>query len=102
MDKIALLGPGELVLPLASSGIDAVGCRSGAEAADQIRKIAGRGEHLIILITEGIAMECLDEIENSRECLNFVFLPDNRGSSGLFFEKTNKLIKEAIGVSQND
>ncbi|KAF0135113.1 MAG: hypothetical protein FD145_251 [Candidatus Saganbacteria bacterium] len=102
MSKIALIGPSQMVLPLASSGIEIFPADSGYEAGLRIEAISEKNEYAVVFITERLAMDCMESIELNQGKINFVFIPDNQGSVGLFFEKTNKLVKEAIGVSQND
>jgi len=93
MSNIALIGPSLVVDPLAASGIKVFGCDTGARARATLENIAS--EYPLIFMTEGLALECRDLIE----CLEVTILPDHKGSSGLFKEKIDKLIRSATGAA---
>lgn len=98
MSNIAFIGPTYLAEPLQASGISVFGSDSGKAANSTLEELCLRGKHQIIFITEGLASECNGTIEQYRDQVNIVLLPDISGSTGLYKEKTNKLIREATGA----
>ncbi|MGB9612768.1 MAG: V-type ATP synthase subunit F [Candidatus Margulisiibacteriota bacterium] len=99
MSKIAFLGPKALVLPLGASGLETFACETTAQAKKTFSTLVEKEDFAIIFITERLAAEMLEEIELAEEKdINIMVLPDHRGSTGLFKERIEKLIKKATGA----
>jgi len=101
MRKIALIGSSHLVKPLEASGIDVAACETEQQGCNQLDSWLSGGEHAIIFITESLAENMMGKIEAAEESeVNIVLIPDHRGSSGLFREKLEHLIRKAAGAAK--
>lgn len=99
MSKIALLGPKSLYSALAAAGVDVFPCDSTLQSQRRLAELSAQGEHAILFMAERYSSELTTEIEAAEaKGLNIVLLPDHRGSTGLFKEMLDGLIRRATGA----
>lgn len=100
MYKIKMVAPKYLVSPLALLGIEPYPADSEAEAKTALARAATRKEPALILITERLAVDLMEEINklNQKPELNVVLIPDNQGSTGLAANQIHQLVKNSIGA----
>jgi len=95
MSKIALIGPAQMVAPLSGLGIWAFGCDTGAQAEKTLNDLK---DFSLVFLTERLALDCSETVEALQDKINIVLVPDHRGSTGLFKDKLERLIREATGA----
>lgn len=100
MYKIKIIAPKYLASPLALLGIESLPADSEAEAKTALDRAAGKKEPALILITERLAVDLMQEINklNQKPELNIVLIPDNQGSTGLASNQIQQLVKNSIGA----
>ncbi|MFA5113850.1 MAG: V-type ATP synthase subunit F [Candidatus Margulisiibacteriota bacterium] len=100
MSRIALLGPKALVDPLAAAGIDVFPCDSTPESQRTLAALGAGGRHEIVLLTERYAADLSPEIAaGEQQGLNILLIPDHRGSTGLYREQLDQLVRKATGAA---
>jgi vacuolar-type H+-ATPase subunit F/Vma7 len=100
MSKLALIGPRALVRPLAAAGVDVFPADSTPEGQQALATISAQGEHEIVLLTERYAPDLQAEIAAAEAGgLNILLLPDHRGSTGLYREQLDQLVRKATGAA---
>jgi len=100
MHKIKIIAPKYLVSPLALLGIEPLPANSEAEAKTALSQAASKKEPALILITERLAVDLMEEINklNQKPELNVVLIPDNQGSTGLASNQISQLVRNSIGA----
>jgi vacuolar-type H+-ATPase subunit F/Vma7 len=100
MYKIKMIAPKYLVTPLAILGIEAFPAESEAAARNALENAAGKKEPALIFITERLAVDLQNEIEelNLKPDINIVLIPDNRGSTGLAASQIHHVVRNSIGA----
>lgn len=101
MYKIALIGHPFMVKALRNTGIDVFGCDNECNLEKILDNIVYSKEYAVAFITEKLAATCLEKISLLESKLNIVLIPDHLGSTGLFKEKLDNLIKLATGTSKS-
>lgn len=101
MSKIAIIADKQTCLPFSGIGINAVICQVSEEAGRIIRKLSKEG-HQVIFISESLAADCLEVIEEISEqesSLTITIVPDfTREFSGVAEKRLKNLIKKAVGM----
>lgn len=98
MSRIAFIGQQNLSKMLKLQGIDPFPCETGAEAEKAIEDIFSKEEHLLVFLTEHLAIQIagLNKILTNPR-INVMIIPDNRGGGELGSEKIEQLVKFALG-----
>ncbi|NQU16710.1 MAG: hypothetical protein HQ564_01485 [Candidatus Saganbacteria bacterium] len=98
MSKIAFIGPATLAKLLKLQGIDTFACEHEPETRKTLNNIMNQKKHRLVFLTEALATQLsdLDKILTKEE-INVMIIPDNRGGGELSQEKIDRLVKFALG-----
>jgi len=101
MLRIAILGDKDTILPFKGSGIEAILIEEPGRGGEKLKQVATEN-YGIIFVSESVAQECLDVIENISEKKSFpiiTIVPDFKEEVPEVAEKRlRKLIRRAVGM----
>jgi vacuolar-type H+-ATPase subunit F/Vma7 len=100
MSKVVVIGRRADILPFKAAGAELREVRDGVEAWEELMRLAMSEEPLLVMITEDLAEECGEGIEEFRKSSTNVFLPipTINSSPGKRLEEIRLLIARALGV----
>ena len=98
MYKIAVMGDYDSIYGFATLGLSICPVKTREEACDKLRQLAG-GEYGIIYITEAMAAELKEEIDEYREKTlpAIIQIPGISGNTGAGVEGVKKTVEQAVG-----
>lgn len=98
MYKIAVIGDYDSIYGFATLGLSICPVRSREEARDKLRQLAA-GKYGIIYITEAVAAELTEVIEEYKEQTlpAIIQIPGVSGNTGAGVEGVKKTVEQAIG-----
>ena len=98
MYKIAVLGDYDSIYGFATLGLSICPVRSREEARDKLRQLAA-GKYGIIYITEAVAAELTEVIEEYKEQTlpAIIQIPGVSGNTGAGVEGVKKTVEQAVG-----
>ncbi|HJC90563.1 V-type ATP synthase subunit F [Mediterraneibacter glycyrrhizinilyticus] len=98
MYKIAVMGDYDSIYGFATLGLSICPVKTREEARDKLRQLAG-GEYGIIYITEAMAAELKEEIDEYREKTlpAIIQIPGVSGNTGAGVEGVKKTVEQAVG-----
>ncbi len=98
MYKIAVMGDYDSIYGFATLGLSICPVKTREEARDKLRQLA-RGEYGIIYITEAMAAELKEEIDEYREKTlpAIIQIPGVSGNTGAGVEGVKKTVEQAVG-----
>ena len=101
MLRVAILGDKDTILPFKGSGIEAILIGGPKGGGEKLKQLAAK-DYGIIFVSESVAQECLDVIENISEKKSFpiiTIVPDFReGITEVAEKRLRKLIRKAVGM----
>lgn len=98
MYKIAVIGDYDSIYGFATLGLSVCPVRSREEARDKLRQLAA-GKYGIIYITEAVAAELTEVIEEYKEQTlpAIIQIPGVSGNTGAGVEGVKKTVEQAVG-----
>ncbi|WP_122644765.1 V-type ATP synthase subunit F [Luxibacter massiliensis] len=98
MYKIAVIGDYDSIYGFATLGLSICPVRSREEARDKLRQLAA-GKYGIIYITEAVAAELTEVIEEYKEQTlpAIIQIPGVSGNTGAGVEGVKKTVEQAVG-----
>jgi V/A-type H+-transporting ATPase subunit F len=98
MYKIAVIGDYDSIYGFATLGLSICPVKTRDEARDKLRQLAD-GKYGIIYITEAVAAELQDEMEEYRERTlpAIIQIPGVSGNTGAGVENVKKTVEQAVG-----
>ena len=99
MPNVAVIGDRDSVLCFRAIGVEVFPVRDAEEARPIFDRLR-RGGYAIVFITEPIAAEMEDQLEEvgSVPFPSVILIPNNAGSLGLGLEKVRGVVRKAIGA----
>jgi len=100
MYKISIIGYPDMLHGLQALGIEIHPVLNPHKALEILKDLANSKKFAMILITERLAIENIEEIEqmNEKPDVNIVLVPDSQGSTGLIMDRFNALAKATTGA----
>lgn len=98
MYKIAVIGDYDSIYGFATLGLSICPVKTREEARDKLRQLAG-GKYGIIYITEAVAADLKEEIEQYQEQTlpAIIQIPGVNGNTGAGVEGVKKTVEQAVG-----
>ena len=99
MYKIGVIGDRDSVLGFKAVGLEVFPCGRGEEAKKILHQIA-KEEYAIIYITENIALEMQEDIEQYKDLRipAIIPIPGKDGASGRGMDNLKKSVERAVGA----
>lgn len=100
MARAIAIGERHSILGFKAAGFEIVAVAEGARLAQALLPLARDPNVALILVTEPIASEALDVIEEFREKSSAILtiIPTHEGSSRVSFEQVRKDVERSLGV----
>lgn len=97
--KIAVIGDKDSVLGFKTIGVDIFPATTGERALKVLKKLADE-EYGVIFITEELAAEIADVIEDLKKRFlpAVVLIPNSQGTKGIGIEQIKRNVEKAIGA----
>ncbi|HHT9128047.1 MAG TPA: V-type ATP synthase subunit F [Candidatus Wujingus californicus] len=100
MYKIVIIGEKEDIMPYQSIGVEIASVKTVSETVTNLKKFASDPITGIILITEGVAGQCLDMINELRNKTQkaITIIPTQIGSKRMGVMELGKEVGRAVGL----
>lgn len=97
--KIAIIGLHNVILGFKGLGMDTFSVAKSRQALDILKDLIVKKEHAIVFITEDIARDVREELEElSRVTLPAIIaVPSHKGSFGVGIARLRKTVERAVG-----
>ncbi len=97
--KIAIIGLHNVILGFKGLGMDTFSVDKPKQALDTLKDLITKKEHAIVFITEDIAQDIKEELEElSRVTLPAIIaVPSHKGSFGVGLGRLRKTVEQAVG-----
>lgn len=99
MYKVSVLGDRESVLGFKALGFDTYPIDEAEGARKKLRELA-REDYAVIYITEQIASQIMDEIEEYKDSVRpaIILIPGKEGSLGIGMRGVHEAVERAVGA----
>lgn len=99
MYRIGVIGDKDSILGFKAVGFDVFEAQGAEDAAKALHAAASR-DYAVIYITEQMAVEIIDDIDQYKEaqCPAIIPIPGNAGPTGLGMMNVKKSVERAIGA----
>jgi vacuolar-type H+-ATPase subunit F/Vma7 len=100
MSSAYVVGERTLILGFKGAGFEIVHAEDGAQAAKALGKLALLPETSLVLITESVAADAEEAMQQFRENSNALLttIPTHMGSAELGYKEMRKIVERAVGV----
>jgi len=97
--KIAVIGPGEMVLPFMAIGAEVFITDNCEEAGEAIHRFAGEQCHVILVSDDLLAgLEDIVSRFSEKSVPAITAIPGRSGRSSFSRERLNSMVRKAIGI----
>jgi len=100
MSKVASIGEKDVLLCFKGMGVDVFPVTKPEECLVKLQDLAFDSEYSIVLVTESIAQDIVNEINKlSQRASNIIFIiPGHKGSQNTSLKEMKKIIERAVGI----
>ncbi len=98
--RIAIIGKKEVIAPFRALGLKTFAVQTAEEARQTLLEIAGEGDFAIVFITEALAREIYDLIQDLQEEIYpaITLIPEPTGATGFASQNIREAMLRAVGT----
>ena len=97
--KLAIIGLHNVILGFKGLGMDTFSITRPRQALDTLKNLIAKKEHAIVFITEDIAQDISEELEELSRITfpAIIAIPSHKGSFGVGLNRLRKIVEQAVG-----